>query len=266
MTLLFKTAFSWLYPAIIILAGAFTQRSDIAFFKPTRKKIQQKWRYIFSSSFSCPQCQNRLPLFYAFPFIAYLYSHGRCPSCRTKLYGQGILEQTAGLLYGLLFCLNNSHGLFLCTLTLAYLFLCYYISYIDYLYFLIPTEALLAFSFFTLLEFAFLGYRGQIPNYWLAISVPVVWFSLLMILYRFMPDKLGLADIHFIAILTFSVGFPGSVYLPTLASVLALVYFFLRYRKLNWSTQKNIKIPFGVFLSLAFLLQKLITLDYFFKL
>jgi Flp pilus assembly protein protease CpaA len=140
-----------------------------------------------------------------------------------------------------------------------YLFICYYISSIDIKYYLIATEAILSFFFIAFFEFYFIAKTSDIL---LVISIPVTWFALLHLLNYIMPGKLGLADIHLIPVLCFAIGFPHSMYLPTVAAFIAIIYFFIRYRKEKWDSARMKKIPFGFFLSVAFVLLKLIPFSF----
>jgi Flp pilus assembly protein protease CpaA len=136
-----------------------------------------------------------------------------------------------------------------------FFFSCYFISSIDFQYFLIPTEAIVVIFILSILEYFFVNQKADII---LWVSVPVTWFALLHVINYFMPGKLGMADIHLVFVLCLAAGFPHSLYLPTVASFIVIIYFFIRYRNENWKTARLTKIPFGLFLCIAFLLLKLI--------
>ena len=76
---------------------------------------------------------------------------------------------------------------------------------------------------------------------------------------------MGLADVRLILPLSFGIGFPSSLFLPTIASTLGILFYFIhKYSSIssNYSSikkyEKDTKMPFGLFLALAFLILRVI--------
>jgi prepilin signal peptidase PulO-like enzyme (type II secretory pathway) len=123
-------------------------------------------------------------------------------------------------------------------------------------YFLIPTESLVSFLIIAVIEYLILGNVKR--SMFLDFSIPISWSLLFFLMVYLQPQKMGFADIYLVGLMTFAVGFPASLFLPTVASFFAILYFFIKYRNIPWVEARKNKIPFGVFLSLAFLILKII--------
>jgi|GEM_PF-1996089 len=256
---LFAFYYAFSFSAIVSFARLFTSRCKTAFYERSRKTIIYKWKYILSGRSRCDHCNHVLGPVFVIPIAGFLFSGGKCRHCGQKISGVYLFEESLAFLYGIFYFIsarNHVDHYHMSTIFMIfYVLLCYFISNIDREYFLIPTEALWVFFLVTVTEKIAAGFNENIPA---IAAVAVSWFALLHLLNYLMPGKLGLADIHLVVVLSLAAGFPHSLYLPTVASFMAVVYFFIRHRKESWSTARTLKIPFGLFLCLAFVLLKMI--------
>jgi len=251
--------YGFIFASVISFARLFTNRCQLAFYEKSRKKIIHKWKFILSGRSRCDHCSEIIPVLYLVPVFGYLFALGKCTNCHNKISLIYFLEESMAFVYGSAYFIfarfQYLHYHISVWFMILYFFLCYFISRMDYRYFLIPTGAIVSILFLAVLELVFVIK----PDHLLLISViPLTWFCFLYLLGYAFPEKLGMADIHFIPVLCLAIHFPHSLYLPAVASFIAIIYFFLRYRHEKWKDSRHNKIPFGVFLSLAFLLLKII--------
>jgi len=252
---IFIIFYGFLFSSMISFAHVFTDRCRLAFYETSRKTIKEKWKFILTGRSHCESCGSNISFLYLFPVFGFLFSGGKCSHCRNNIPKVHLIEETLAFIYGALFFYLCKENHVLTVIMSMYILLCYFISVIDYKYFIIPDESIILFLCIAILEKIF--FHDNV-NFILLISIPITWFALFHLIYYLMPGKMGWADIHLVFILSIALGYPHSLYLPTVASFMAILYFFIKYRKLSWETAKLNKIPFGLFLSLAFLFQKLI--------
>ena len=250
---IYSIFYGFLFASVISFAHVFTARVKDAYYEKSRKSIPQKWHYVLSGRSKCDHCQQQIPLPYVIPVFGYLLSLGKCSKCNNKISPLYLIEETVSFFSGFVFFYHMQSGHIATVFLCGYIFLCYFIAKIDYKYYIIPHESLITFLLLGVSEYLLLKTNS---NFILSISVPISWFILLHLINYLMPGKLGLADIHYIVILTFAIGFPHSMYLPTLASFFGILYFFVIHRNQDWKSARLTKIPFGLFLSLAFLILK----------
>ena len=256
---LFSIFYGFIFASIISFARVFTSRCKSAFYEKTRKKIVNKWSYILSGRSKCDHCDAFISFIYLIPVIGYFISARRCTKCKKNISIIYFIEECTAFIFGLIYFnisrTNYVHYNISTSFMIVYFFICYFISSIDYKYYLIPTEAIFLIFVLSIAEYFLINNKTQ---FILWISVPITWFAMLQLINYFMPGKLGMADIYLILVLCLVADFPFSLFLPTLASFIALIYFIIRYRKENWKTARFIKIPFGLFLCIAFMVLKLI--------
>ncbi|MDH4261651.1 MAG: A24 family peptidase [Spirochaetia bacterium] len=257
--------YGFVFASVISFANVFTSRCKKAFYEKSRKNISNKWKYILSGRSKCDHCNSSITFIYLIPVFGYLFSLRKCTKCKQNISISYFIEETIAFMYGFVFFYitkkYNVHYHILTIFMIFYFFICYFISSIDFTYFLIPTEAIFSIFILSIMEYFLIDNKIQ---FILWISIPITWFALLHLINYFMPGKLGLADIHLIFALCLATAFPGSLFLPTIASFIAIIYFFIRYRKEQWNTARLTKIPFGLFLCIAFILLKLIPSSYIF--
>ncbi|MDH4198740.1 MAG: prepilin peptidase [Spirochaetia bacterium] len=255
---IFPVFYGFLFSSIASFARVFTQRARMAFYESSRKKINDKWKFILSGRSRCDHCQEIIAPVYLIPILGYIIARGKCSRCSSKISKNYIIEEVLAFMYGFIFYNLNSAAMPRLVIMPLYFFICYYISKIDFYYFLIPGESLLSFAALSVFEYIYIFHY---PDLILSLSIPLTWFALLHLVNYLMPGKLGLADIHLILILTFASGYPHSIHLPSLASFVAIPYFFIKNKNMPWKDARKTKIPFGLYLSLAFLLLKLIPMS-----
>ena len=252
----FSPLFGFLFTLIISFADALGWRLLNAYYRKSRKKIDQKWKYIFSVRSECEACQKPIPFLYLIPVFGNLLTSFRCVHCQKPISRRFFWLESAGWLYGSLLIYYNpqtDHILF----SAVYLILIYLIAMIDWEFLLIPTEAI----FFVMLTgiFEVFFFNNDII---LSFGIAFLWFFLFYLIKIISRHKMGLADVRLVFALSLGLSFPYSLYMPALASLLGIGYHigesFYHKKSLNLKA----KIPFGLFLGLAFLILRLFPPEY----
>ena len=253
---------------LISFSDSFANRILDAFFRASRKKIKNKYRYTFLERSTCENCNAQIKSIYLIPIIGYLLSKGRCYSCNTKINKRFFYEESIAFIYGMLLGYLHPQIDFL-FFSMIYFVLAFIAGRIDYEKLLIPTEIIFALLAITVGERIYFDYykTGSIEFDKFAglnvnLLIPMIWylvFHLIRIVSRY---QLGLADVRITFAFNLALGYPLSLYLPTVASSLGIIFYFLvKKGALTYSTYHTkdgkLRIPFGVFLSLSFLLLRI---------
>ncbi len=235
----------------VSFADSFSWRILNAFYRKSRKSITQKWKYIFKIRSFCENCSLPVKSIYLIPILGCLLAKLKCSHCGLPLSKRFLYLELIGFLYGCVLGFWNPNALFL-FFSIFYFVLIYLISYIDWEFMLIPTESILALFILSTAEF-FLIHEASLVHIFISIS----WYSLFHLVRILSKYKLGLADVRLIFPLSLGLGYPMSVFLPTLASVLGILFYLFSTKiKTKSIVDKGLKtkLPFGVFLGIAFLI------------
>jgi len=248
-------------PVIILFFLLFTSFSDSfayriaeAYFFPSRKIINHKWKHILKSRSFCDHCEQSIPPLHLVPVLGYFFAHGKCSHCKKSIHIKYPLMEIIGLLYGILTAWFHP-DFYYAGLTLFFMVNLYIISVIDFHFFIIPTIPLLLSLAAAIFNLVLLSPATSFLI--LTISIAFSWYAILHIIRFMAPEKLGMGDIHLIFILSLAILPPHSLYLPTVASAFAFIFIVFIRNKTKKDIRK-IKIPFGLFLSLAFLVLRML--------
>lgn len=242
----------FLFSVFLSFASAFSSRIERAFYSKGRKGIARKWSYIFRARSACDHCQKPIPFLYLTPAAGYLLTKGRCQSCGGSISARHPIEEGAAFLYGALLFFWQPQLQYV-AMGLLFLIPCYLVAYIDANYFLIPTEATFSILVLALAELVVLGFNPAMVR--VALGVAVIWFFIFWLLNRLAPEKLGFGDVYLVFALCVGTPFPLSIALPSAASLLGVVYVFLKRGPKE--SLRQVKVPLGLFLCIAFFILRL---------
>ena len=238
----------FLFTLVISFADASGWRLLNAYYRKSRKQIDQKWKYIFSVRSGCETCQKPIPSLYLIPVLGIVLTSFRCVHCREPISKRFFWLELAGWLYGSLLIYYNPHPGYI-LFSASYLILIYLIAMIDREFLLIPTEAIFFVMLIGIAETLFFS-NDVTMSFLIAFS----WFFLFYILRIISRHKMGLADVRLVFALSLGLSFPYSLYMPVLASLLGIGYHIAESIYHKKSLDLKAKIPFGLFMGLAFLI------------
>lgn len=270
LPVLLTALFLWgyLFASMASFGDLLAERILNAHYRKSRKKITRKNRYIWGGRSRCDHCQEQIKVLHLLPVFGFLASRGECPQCAHKLSRRYLYQESAAFFYGAMLALIYSFwpslenaispakifdGWVYLAFCASYLPVCIVIAKVDHEFFLIPLEATFAILFIGFLEF-FLS-SPNIKEITMTLSITLAWFFILLLLYLFYKDKLGLGDLYLVFAMCIALAFPRSLYLPTLASLAGILWHVLQ-RKRGQKLLK-IKVAFGLYLVLAFLVLRM---------
>ena len=274
--LLFSFGIALAFACLASFADSFAWRVLRAFYRPSRKKIPNKWKYILSPHSFCENCQNKIPLLRLIPIIGILMANFRCGECGKKISPRFFWIETAAFAYGFLMSylhvdwnymitLSSGNSLALHSLfgprlgvdyilfSMFYFVIGYVIAMIDFEVLLIPTEAIFFFMLLGFFETFLLG-----ENIHIHFLIAFFWMGLFWLLRILSRYKMGFADVVLVFALSLGLFPAKQIALPTLASLLGIGFYLGKRFQLK-GQKMNPKLPFGTFLVLAFLLLRILT-------
>ena len=275
MQILFLCSVGFSFSILISFADSFSWRVLNAFYRPSRKKIKKKWYYIFSTRSFCESCRSDIRIIYLIPILGSLLTSFRCYNCYNSISKRFFWEECLAFFYGCLFAYFHSKQNYTLNLSqdflfgyypfykinsqfsylifsMAYFFIGYLIILIDFEFFLIPTEAILYFISLGLLETYFFSHM-----FYINLMIACFWMSLFWLIRILSRYKMGFADVMLIFALSLSLFYPQQFSLPTLASLFGIGFYLIK--KIKGKNKKiKIKLPFGSFLVIAFLVLRLL--------
>lgn len=246
-----------LFSIVASFADSFAWRIGRAYYSPERKKISDKIEYILKKKSCCEYCQAPIRAAGLVPVLGYFLVSGKCHECERKISWRFPALEFTAFIYGSAIAAHNAQPWFV-IFTLVSLVPIYIICTIDYRWFLIPTETIFVILLMGLIELLF--FRADVftdlgrERMTLHLSGAFLWYFLFHLIRILSGKKIGLADVRLVLAFGLFLGFPGSLFLPTVAAALAIVLYLIRKNSMFFGIPKSEKIPFGVFLSLSFLL------------
>lgn len=262
------------FGAIIFLilesfSASLAWRIEYAWFSSERKKIKstnEKLQFVFKGRSFCEVCGNTIGVKGLIPILGFFISHGKCKHCKSDIPVKYPIMETMAFLYGAgLAALRPEPTVFLIT-ALTYPLL-RVILHIDNRYMIIPSEMLFGVLLISFLESSVIRYgfnfsSSMAVDFFIAFSC----FFLMHLLRILSKEGLGIADIRITLALALSLGFPTSIFFPTVAAILGIAAYFI-FRGSDKINQKSMtikvinsprtKIAFGGFLVLAYWLLRL---------
>jgi leader peptidase (prepilin peptidase) / N-methyltransferase len=238
-------------------SDALAWRIYTAYYSVRRKKISDKLSYIVSGRSVCEYCAATIPAWGLIPVAGYFLVRGRCRVCTRRISWRFPLFEAIAFAYGFFIGLRDLSPLAFGAILVVYALLWIVIT-IDYRMLLIPTEVILGLLLVALANIFLIRYPGwhqlQNPDLGLDLGVAFIWYFLFHLLRIASGYKMGLADVRLVLALGLLLGQPASMYLPGVAAGLAIVFYLLRRYSILVYAPAETQIPFGVFLSLAYLL------------
>ena len=257
--IIYVSLWGLLFSFIASGSQSLSERILNAWYRKSRKTITGgKWTYVLRSRSVCDTCSTQIRTVYLIPVLGRFLCKGVCPSCHSPVPKKYAYTEAAAFIYGVANAVifrDGSYLLFSC----AYLFLIIIIISVDHEFFLIPLESIFFFILAGLIQL----YYAQ--SQLLTLQIAFIWLILLYMIYRFKPNKLGMADVYLIFAMSLGITFPHSLYLPAIASITGIVSVLLFHIGSTNQSHKNskqklteVKVPFGVYLGLSFLILRLI--------
>ena len=248
-----------IYFSILVSIGdSFSERIMNAWFRPGRKQIRNKYQYLLQARSTCESCHEPVKPRYLVPVFGYIFARGKCSQCGTAISKRFFYEDTLSFAYGFVLFLIHPYEVLFILFTAAFFIAGVIIARIDREFQLVPTEFILGILLLAMAEY-FLQYHFLVNSAGatLALLVPILWwlgFHLIRILSKY---QMGLADVRLVLGLGIACGYPGSVYFPTVAALVGILFYGLTALINRRQIDLKMRIPFAVYLVIAFLLMRL---------
>ncbi|MDP4196301.1 MAG: prepilin peptidase [Bacteroidota bacterium] len=215
-------------------------------------KLDLKRSYCFCGS-------RKLKVYELIPVISYLALKGRCQSCKKNISIRFLLVELLFPFLGLL-CFYK-YGF---TISFVLTFICFclliIIGIVDYHSFMIPNSLIIILSTVLILKAIYIN-ENILPEIIASISIALLF---ILVNYLFMKikehDVIGFGDIKLLMALMFLVKVPLSLFALWFSSLIAIPVFFIMKLFIKRFSEE-IRIPFGVFLGIGFILVKYFSED-----
>lgn len=210
-----------------------------------------KSKFDFARSY-CLCGKKRLSFIELFPILSYLILRGKCKSCELKIPIRYFLVEILTIVVGIL-CYHK-YGW---TMDFIISFMMYYIllliSVIDMLTLTIPNQ--LTSVLFIIVLLKFIDEPASILlNFVLAISLLIILsFTNLIAAKVINKNVIGFGDIKLLFVLFLIFQFPLSLIGLWISSLMGIAVFAV-FKNFNFTSSKQQLIPFGLFLSIGFVI------------
>ncbi|HLR52543.1 MAG TPA: prepilin peptidase [Candidatus Avamphibacillus sp.] len=195
----------------------------------------------------CPTCKNQLQWYELIPIASYLFQHGQCRNCQTRISPiYPVIELSTGLLFALAYWKTGFTFELVVALMLISLLMIIFVT--DITYMLIPNKILL----FFLPLFAFMRIISPLDPWYDALIGAGLGFVLLASIIILSKGGMGGGDMKLFAVLGIVLGWKGTLLTLFLASFLGAIFglFLITINKVN---RKQL-IPFGPYIVIAALI------------
>lgn len=196
----------------------------------------------------CQKCKKSIPFYYNIPVFSYILLRGRCSNCKNKISIQYIIvEIVTGLIYLLTFSLFSLYEAILLSFIFSILIV---LSIIDLFHYLIPLFTIILLYSTIIIKFYVLS-TSTISEIILGVIVTSLYLGLPAIIVSYMKNKktvLGAGDMLLSIFIGAWMGAFNGIICLFMASLLGILITI--YRKLMH--EKEIKIPFGLCISISF--------------
>ena len=212
---------------------------------------------IISPRSFCQQCKIKIPFYNNIPLLSFIIQKGKCFNCNSTISIQyPIIEFLLGFI-----CLF-SHNFLLFPESIFFviisgLLIC--IIVIDYKYFIIPLELIIS---ILIICIPYILFFSDWEYHIYGMIMGIGYLSIVFIFTWFITKKqpLGFGDLQLILILGLWLGPIKALTTIFLGSILGIIYWI--YLGLKNGYVKDIKLPFGSFLSIAAIIMYLIPLNW----
>lgn len=204
----------------------------------------------------CSCGKRKLKLYEIIPLFSFMFSKGKCRECSSDLsfryFGLEFFTAVLAVL-----CLIKYDFTIQCLLWFLAYYIITLIAVVDFYKLIIPNVLLISLSLITILLLF-----NNTTNVLLDLTISVLLTSsFLFINYFYKKYKsvqgIGFGDIKYIAILSLLFTFPYSLIGLWISAVIALPLTYV-IRHISTLYQSEIKIPFGAFLSLGYIITGLL--------
>src|SRR5699024_2426017 len=195
----------------------------------------------------CPACKKQLQCYELIPIASYLFQHGQCRNCQTRISPiYPVIELSTGLLFVLAYWKVGFTFELIATLLFISLLMIVFVT--DITYMLIPNKILL----FFLPLFAFMRIISPLDPWYDALIGAGLGFVLLASIIILSKGGMGGGDMKLFAVLGIVLGWKGTLLTLFLASFLGAIFglFLITINKVN---RKQL-IPFGPYIVIAALI------------
>jgi len=212
---------------------------------------------IISPRSFCPQCKTKISFYNNIPLLSFIIQKGKCFSCRHVISFQyPFIELLLGLLsllsYKLLILPESIFFLLISGLLIS-------IIVIDYRCFIIPFELIISIMIICIPYIIYFS-NWEYHIYGMLIGVGYLSFIFILTWIITKQQPLGYGDLQLILILGLWLG-PLKILLTIfLGSILGIIYWI--YLGLKNGYIKNLRLPFGSFLSIAAIIIYLMPLNW----
>ena len=212
---------------------------------------------IISPRSFCPKCKIKIPFYNNIPLLSFIFQKGKCFSCKNIISIQyPLIECLLGLI-----CLLSCEFLFIPEAIffslISGLLIC--IIIIDYKYFIIPLELIISILLICI-PYIFYFSDWQYHLYGMLTGIGYLSFVFLFTWIITKKQPLGFGDLQLILILGLWLGSIKILSTIFLGAILGIMYWI--YLGLKDGYAKNIKLPFGSFLSIAAIIMYLMPLNW----
>ena len=212
---------------------------------------------IISPRSFCPKCKNKISFYNNIPLLSFIIQKGKCFSCKHAISIQyPIIESLIGLI-----CLLSYKFLFLPESIffslITGLLIC--IIIIDYRYFIIPFELIISILLICAPYIYFFS-DWQYHIYGMLTGIGYLSFVFLFTWIITKKQPLGFGDLQLILILGLWLGSIKVLSTIFLGAILGIIYWI--YLGFKNGYVKDIKLPFGSFLSIAAIIMYLTPLNW----
>jgi leader peptidase (prepilin peptidase) / N-methyltransferase len=197
----------------------------------------------------CPNCRRTLSWYELIPVLSYLLLSGRCRSCGARIsIGYPVVELLGGAIF-LFFVRFGTFSIEALAQALFFLVLLV-VAFIDWEHLVIPNGLLIAGLVIGVVAKSLISFRllGDAAIDGLLAGIATFMVRAMGNL-AFKKDTMGMGDVKFSILIGFFIGFGNFLIAVWLASVLGVLYWTLK--RLTTGAPKDIKLPFGSFLSMA---------------
>ena len=248
-----------IFACTVSFIDCFTWRFLKAYFSKERKSIINKWSYILSKRSHCEICNHRIKIHHLIPILGSILTKQKCNSCHTPLSKRFFIEEIIAFIYGsTLIFIEPNYILFIFSILL--LSLLFFIAKMDWEYMLIPNIGLILLFLIVIIQWTIIYFfsNHNIINIKLILLTTMIWYCIFHSIRILSGYNLGLGDVFLIIPLCLALQFPYGFFIPTLASLIAILYYYVQKSHIKNNKGLKTKLPFGTFLIIAFFILYLI--------
>lgn len=256
-----------------------SERIEEAWFSSQRKNILHKWKYVLRSRSQCRYCKKNLPAHFLIPLLGNFLALKSCPQCKEHLGYRYFFSELLAFVYGFFyayfygqnyaienflladfFLKSENFYFYVLTILLEIIFAgtLFHAARIDKKYMLVSHETLFVLLLAAIAKLFLHHFHQIIPTFIFAL----IWYTVLLLIRKLYDNRLGLADVRLIYILTLAAGLPQGIAIPMAASLFALGHYTWEKKIKKQNVHKNQLFAFVPYLFWAWLFVSLFSVFY----